>query len=86
MENEYLTLIKEERRNTGSYSHFHEAHALETWVILETSEGKQIESNIKDIMLEKEIHDENYPEHKHWKKMYIYRTGDYLFISKNKIT
>ena len=83
---EYLTFIKQERRHTGSYSHFHEACALETWVILETSEGKQIEANVKDIILEKEIHDENYPVYEHWKKIYIYRTNNYLFISKHKIT
>ena len=85
-EQEYLTFIKQERRHTGSYSHFHEAHALETCVILETSEGKQIEENVKDIILEKEIHDENYPVWEHWRKMYIYRIGEYLFISKHKIT
>ena len=85
-EQEYLTFIKQETRHTGSYSHFHECYGKETWVILEISEGKQIEANVKDIILEKEIHDENYPVYEHWRKMYIYRTGEYLFISKDKIT
>lgn len=83
---EYLTFIKKERRHTGAYCRFHEACALETWVIFETNKGIQIEANVKDIILEKEIHDENYPVYEHWRKMYIYRTGEYLFISKDKIT
>jgi hypothetical protein len=45
-----FTFLKSERRNTGKYCYFHEAHALETWNIYInkiTGEKKEIkESNI----------------------------------------
>jgi hypothetical protein len=42
-----LKFIKEERLPTGSYSHFHQLHALETWYFYEDENGHVIESKTK---------------------------------------
>ncbi len=46
--------LKSERRNTGNYCYFHEAHALETWnIYINKITGEKIEIKESNINLSK---------------------------------
>ena len=57
----------------------------EAWVILKTNELIQIEVDVKDLILEKETHDEIYILWGNWKKITKLMRFLYYFIHKNSI-